>query len=70
MIIKSIESGSASDDAGLRAGDIIKKIDGQTVKSSKDYNQAIGVKRQGTRPIVFLIKRGEGLRFFAVKPGK
>ena len=70
VIIKSIESGSSADDAGLRIGDIIKKIDGQTVRTIQDYNQAIGVKRQGTRPLVFLIKRGEGLRFFAVKPGK
>lgn len=70
VIIKSIENGSAADDAGLRPGDIIKKINGQTVRTVKDYNQAILSKRQGNRPIVFLIKRGEGFRFFAVKPGK
>jgi len=70
VVIKSIESGSASDDAGLQRGDIIKKIDGQAVKTVKDYNLAVGSKRQSKRPVVFLIKRGEALRFFAVKPGK
>jgi serine protease Do len=69
VVIKSIESGSASDDAGLRSGDIIKKIDGQTVRTVMDYNQAINGQRGG-RPVVFLIKRGEVLKFFAVKPGK
>lgn len=70
VIIKSIESGSAADDAGLKTGDIIKKIDGQIVRTVKDYNQAVGGKRQANRPIVFLIKRGEAVQFFALKPGK
>ena len=70
VVVKSIESGSAADAAGLRAGDIIKKIDGQTVKTVADYSQALGSKRQESRPVVFLIKRGEALRFFAVRPGK
>ena len=70
VVVKSIESGSAADAAGLRAGDIIKKIDGQTVKTVADYSKALGSKRQESRPVVFLIKRGEALRFFAVRPGK
>ncbi len=69
-LIKSIQSGSAADDAGLRAGDIIKKVDGQAVKNVGDFNRISGGKRQGSRPVVFHIKRGEVLRFFAVKPGK
>jgi serine protease Do len=69
VVIKSIESGSSADDAGLRSGDIIKKIDSQVIRTIKDYNQAIGNKRQSKRPIVFLIKRGDIMRFFALKPG-
>ncbi|MDQ7797923.1 MAG: Do family serine endopeptidase [Candidatus Edwardsbacteria bacterium] len=70
VLIQAIRSGSAADDAGLQRGDIIKKIDGQTVRTVRDYSQALGSKRQASRPVVFLIKRGEALRFFAVRPGK
>lgn len=69
VVIKTIENGSPADDAGLRSGDIIKKIDNQQIKTVNDFNKAVGGKRQSSRPVIFLIKRGEFNQFFAVKPG-
>jgi serine protease Do len=68
LLIKNIEGGSTADDAGLKSGDIVKKIEGQLVRTVKDFNSIASAKRNSDRPIVFLIKRGEALQFFAVKP--
>lgn len=70
VVIKSIDGGSPAEQAGLRPGDVIRKIDGQDIRTVKDYNQAMKQKRRGDKPVVILIKRGDYLQFFAIKPGK
>ncbi|MFA5114600.1 MAG: Do family serine endopeptidase [Candidatus Omnitrophota bacterium] len=45
LVISEIEQGSAADDAGLVAGEVIQEIDKQPVKTLSDYQKAIkGVK--------------------------
>jgi serine protease Do len=70
VAVKSIDTGSAADRAGLKPGDVIRKIDGQDIRTMKDYKQAMEQKRRGDKPVVMLIKRGDYLQFFAIKPGK
>ncbi len=49
VVIESVEKGSPADDAGMKAGDVIKEIDGEEVENSsyfkyKLYNHKIGDK--------------------------
>lgn len=66
VVIREVEAGSPADRAGLRAGDVIKKVDDRVVKGMDDYLSA--AKSGGSRPRVLLIKRGENMYFVAVKP--
>jgi len=67
VVIRELEAGSAADDAGLRPGDVIKKIDDRNIVSLDDY-QAAAKQDKGSRPRVLLVKRGENMQFFAIKP--
>ena len=47
-MIKTVESGSAAADAGLRAGDVVLKVDGHEVENSADFARMIGNSTPGT----------------------
>lgn len=66
VVIREVEAGSPADEAGLRAGDVIKKIDDRAIRGMEDYLAAS--KSGGARARVLLIKRGENMYFVAVKP--
>ncbi len=66
VVIGEVESGSPADEAGLKPGDVIKKIDEMTIRNLEDYQAAS--KRGGQKTRVLLIKRGENMYFVAVKP--
>jgi len=67
VVIRELEAGAAADEAGLRPGDVIKKIDDRNIASLDDY-QAATKQDRGNRPRVLLVKRGENMQFFAIKP--
>jgi serine protease Do len=70
VVVVDVSQGSAADDAGLQRGDVIKEVNDQSVKDVADYNGAVTRARDKnpTKPIVFLIKRGDATRFLAVQP--
>jgi serine protease Do len=70
VVVVDVSQGSAADDAGLQRGDVIKEVNDQSVKDVTDYNAAVAKARDKnpTKPIVFLIKRGDATRFLAVQP--
>ena len=41
VIVTDVQSGSPAEEAGVRAGDIIKEINRQSIESVKDYNEAL-----------------------------
>lgn len=41
VLIRSVERGSRADHAGLRAGDVIVKVNGQTVHDSNDFTHSL-----------------------------
>jgi serine protease Do len=57
VLITNVESGSAGDEAGLRRGDLIKEINGQTVKDTEQYKRLVGKAKAGESLLLF-VKRG------------
>lgn len=65
--ITYVEPGSPADAAGLRAGDIVKKIGGKRIKEVVDYQEAISMYSE-KEVIAFLIERSGRERFVAIRP--
>ncbi|MEZ7888000.1 MAG: trypsin-like peptidase domain-containing protein, partial [Cloacibacterium sp.] len=59
IMITEITENSGAEDAGLRKGDIIKKIDNSTIETFADLSAAIGSKRPGDKVMVTYIRNGK-----------
>ncbi|MBI3146052.1 MAG: DegQ family serine endoprotease [Pseudogulbenkiania sp.] len=68
-LVNSVEKGGPADKAGLRAGDIVLKIDGQPVESSADMPRLIGAIRPG-KPVRLDIWRDRTARTVTVVLGE
>nr|WP_294864646.1 DegQ family serine endoprotease [uncultured Pseudogulbenkiania sp.] len=64
-LINSVEKDGPADKAGLRAGDIVLKIDGQPVESSADMPRLIGAMRPG-KPVAVEVWRNRARRVVTV----
>jgi serine protease Do len=58
-LVRSVEPGGPADQAGVRAGDIITRVDGRAVERSADLPRLIGGTRPGTLSTVQVYRRGE-----------
>ena len=59
IMITEITENSGAEDAGLRKGDIIKKIDNSTIETFADLSAAVGSKRPGDKVMVTYIRNGK-----------
>ncbi|HEY5766141.1 MAG TPA: DegQ family serine endoprotease [Candidatus Deferrimicrobiaceae bacterium] len=66
VLVASVESGSPADDAGFREGDLIRQINRKPVQNTGEF-QKVMKKVQNDKTVLFLIERGEGRIFLAVK---
>ena len=66
LVVASVKPGSAADETGLRAGDVITQINRRPVKSLADYNREISRTEKG-KAVLFLVRRGESSVFLALK---
>jgi len=66
VLVASVEPGSPADDAGFREGDVIRAINRTDVKDSDDFGKKIA-KVKDEKTVLFLVERGEGRIFLAVK---
>ena len=57
VMVATVESGSAADRAGLKAGDIVLSLDGQTITGADDLIRALTGERIG-RSVAFDVLRG------------
>ena len=58
-LVANIEKGSAGDLAGLRTGDVIRKVDGQPIISSGDLPAIIGQQAPGSKVALEVWRQGE-----------
>lgn len=69
VIVAQIEPGSVADEAGIRRGDIIREVNGQSIRKLNDYQAALSkVKKGGV--IRLLVKRGERNLYITLRAAK
>jgi serine protease Do len=64
-LVRSVESGSPADKAGLEAGDIITRFDGKVIERATDLPRQVGNTKPGSRATMTVFRRG-GSRELAV----
>jgi len=66
LVISAVKPGSAAEEAGLRAGDVIIEVNRRTVKSLADYNREIA-RNENAKSVLFLVRRGQSSLFLALR---
>jgi len=51
VLVRSVEKGSRADKAGFRAGDVIVKINGESIHDSSDFSHALRTRKDNTANI-------------------
>ena len=67
LVITAVRPGSPAEDAGLQRGDVIAEVNRHPVRNLADYNRETGKVEKG-KSLLFLVRRGEGTLFLALKP--
>ena len=65
-LVRGVEAGAPADKAGIEAGDIITKFDGQQIEKSTDLPRLVGNVKPGTRSVVTVFRRGTTRDFSVV----
>ncbi|MFL6673546.1 MAG: PDZ domain-containing protein, partial [Massilia sp.] len=64
-LVSNVERGSAADKAGLKSGDIIRKVDGQPIIASGDLPSMLSVAKPGERVAMEVWRDGKIVRIDA-----
>ena len=67
VLVIEIEDGSIAERAGIRIGDVIKRVGDKEIRNLKDYENARKKYSKKKKPVVFKLKRGEIIIFVALK---
>jgi Do/DeqQ family serine protease len=66
VLVSQVTEGSAAEKAGIKPGDVITSINGQTIKSNSELRNAIGLSRVGDKLDVALIRDRKAMHVTAV----
>jgi Do/DeqQ family serine protease len=66
VLVSQVTEGSAAANAGIKPGDVITSINGQSIKSNSELRNAIGLSRVGAKLDVALIRDRKPLHVTAV----
>jgi serine protease Do len=73
-LVRSVESGSPADKAGVEAGDIITKFEGKAIDKASDLPRLVGNTKPGSRATVTVFRRGSskdlGVTIAEIEPEK
>lgn len=58
-LIAQVQSGTPGDKAGLKAGDVVTAIDGETIKDSREMSREIARKKPGTTVKLSVLRDGK-----------
>ena len=65
-LVENVERGSAADKAGLKSGDVIRKVNGQPVIASGDLSGIVSVAKPGDRLTLDVWRDGKSMQVNAV----
>jgi Do/DeqQ family serine protease len=68
VVVDGVDGGSPADDAGIQEGDVIVKINRQSVTDITDYNRIALNLKNTKKAVLFQLKRDKSTFFIAVKP--
>lgn len=68
-VVSSVEPGSAAEQAGLLAGDVVTHVNDEVVDSQSDLRNIIGLSRPGTEVEVVVVRDGRSRSFDVVLGG-
>ncbi len=68
VVVVGVEPGSLADDAGIRRGDRVIRIEDRKIEGMGDYNRAARELAGQSRPLLFRLKRGSSKLYVAVEP--
>jgi S1-C subfamily serine protease len=66
VLVSQVTEGSAAEKAGIKPGDVITNINGQTIKTNSELRNAIGLSRVGDELEVSLIRDRKTIQVKAV----
>jgi serine protease Do len=66
VIVTTVEGGSPADAAGFQEGDVVRQVNRQPARNAADFGKLMK-KHKGDKTVLFLVERGEGRLFLAVK---
>jgi serine protease Do len=64
-LVENVERGSAADRAGLKSGDVIRKINGQPIVQSGDLSAAVSIAKPGEKVTLDVWREGKNLQLNA-----
>lgn len=68
VTITDVSEGSAADEAGLQAGDVVEEVGGKAVSSAADFSKAItDARKNEKRHAVLLVRRGDNSQFVPLR---
>jgi len=69
VIVVRVEDGSAAAEAGVQRGDVVKQLNGQTVKTMVDFERLTRDMKEGD-PLTVLLQRGPMSLYVAFRVGR
>ena len=58
-LVRSVESGSPAEKAGVEAGDIITRFEGRVIEKASDLPRMVGNTKPGTKSTITVFRRGQ-----------
>jgi Do/DeqQ family serine protease len=68
VIVDAVDGGSPAEEAGIQEGDVIIKVNRQSVTDENDFNRIARNLKNTKKPVLFQLKRDKSTYFIAVKP--
>ena len=69
VVVVRVEDGSAAAEAGVQRGDVIKQVNGQTVRTMPDFERLTRDVKEGD-PLTVLLQRGQMSLYVAFRVGR
>jgi serine protease Do len=69
VVVVRVEDGAAASEAGVQRGDVIKQLNGQTVRTMADFERLTREVKDGD-PLTVLLQRGSMSLYVAFRVGR